>query len=379
MQEILPQPVGGKLPFDWARSIFDPDAFSTEQERFAHVWTVLGLVIDVADEGDWIRAKLGLRSVFVQRINGELRGFENRCAHRLYPIRTADKGNGPIVCGFHHWRYDSDGVALGIPVCKEVFGVVARGMNARLAPIEIAVCGSLIFGRFPSPDDGETLEHFLGAAFPILAGLSSLSSHPRKFSTLIRAHWKLCMHIALDDYHLAAVHPRTFGKIGYLNRKHITYTRLGAHSIYQHKNAPDALAHLTSTIADGTAYADHYIVINLMPNLVLSQAYVWGGYHSCALIQFVPESYETSWQRVWTFRSPLRRGRSWLPRFLQPLVEPFLAIAAKEWARYILREDAKVAEQLQTVARGFDSSPLVGNLEERIVWFEEAYSRIVAK
>jgi hypothetical protein len=34
---------------------------------------------------------------------------------------------------------------------------------------------------------------------------------------------------------------------------------------------------------------------------------------------------------------------------------------------------------LQTVARGFDRSPLIGNLEERIVWFEEAYSQIVAK
>jgi phenylpropionate dioxygenase-like ring-hydroxylating dioxygenase large terminal subunit len=367
-----------KISPDWARTTIDPEAFRMEQERFAHVWTFLGLLVDLRQEGDWIRATIGLRSVFVQRINGELKGFENRCAHRLYPLRTTDKGNGPIVCGFHHWRYDGEGQVLGIPACQETFGTVARGMNSRLTPVEVAVCGSLIFGRFPAPDAIGTLEEFLGDAYPILAGLSDISRRPQYFSTQIEAHWKLCMHVAVDDYHLAAIHPRTFGKFGYLSREHITYKRIGAHSVYLNTGHRNAFAQLVSGIADSTASSAYYFVIHLMPNLVFSHAHVWGGYYSCALTQFVPDSYQRSRQRVWTFPSPLGWSPSRVPRLLRPFLNPFLAIVAKVFARYILREDAEAAEHLQTAARGFTASLLLGNLEERIAWFEATYRQIMA-
>jgi phenylpropionate dioxygenase-like ring-hydroxylating dioxygenase large terminal subunit len=364
----------------WARSTIDSEAFRMEQERFAHVWTFLCLSTDLANEDDWIRTTIGLRSVFVQRISGELKGFENRCAHRLYPLRTADKGNGPIVCGFHHWRYDGDGRVLGIPACQETFGVVARGLDARLTSIEVAVCGSLVFGRFSSPDatGTGTLEDFLGAAFPVLAGLSKMSRRPQHFSTPIEAHWKLCMHVAVDDYHLAAVHPRTFGKVGYLRRKHLTYTRLGPHSAYQQTREPNAFKNLASKIADGTALSSYYFVIHLMPGLVLAHAHVWGGYYTCCLIQFVPESPHSSRQRVWTFRSPLGWGASRIPRLLRPLMDPYFALAAMVAARYILREDAGAAEHLQSAAHGFTAPLIIGNLEERVAWFEDAYRKIMA-
>lgn len=136
---------------DWARTLTDPQAFAHEQRCLGHAWTFLGFTGDVAKDGDWFRASLATRSVFVQRFGAELKGFENVCAHRFYPLRTKDKGNGPIVCGFHHWRYDQDGAAIGIPKCQENFGTVSRALGARVNPIVIATCGTLVFGRFPGP------------------------------------------------------------------------------------------------------------------------------------------------------------------------------------------------------------------------------------
>src|SRR5215467_8090535 len=120
---------GKALPASWARSLVDPTAFALEQARLAHVWTFLGLAHDLARDGDWMTASLGTRSVFVQRFGDELRGFENVCAHRFHPLRTGERGNGPLVCGFHHWRYDKDGRAIGIPACEQTFGMVSRALD----------------------------------------------------------------------------------------------------------------------------------------------------------------------------------------------------------------------------------------------------------
>src|SRR4029077_10417363 len=120
----------------WGNSLVDDAAVRREQEKLGRVWTLLGPASDLAKENDWIRATLGGRSVFVQRFGGELVGFENVCAHRFFPLRTEDRGNGPIVCGFHHWHYDRHGNVGGIPVCKDMFGVLPREVPAKLRPIE---------------------------------------------------------------------------------------------------------------------------------------------------------------------------------------------------------------------------------------------------
>jgi len=184
---------------NWARALVDDREFKHEQSRLGHFWTVLGITHDVKNDGDWIRATLGGRSVFVQRFGDTIRGFENRCAHRSFPLRTEDKGNGPVVCGFHHWRYDKDGRAVGIPMCPEMFGVTPRELDAKLNPVEIATCGSLIFGRFP--DDGATgsLEEFLGEGFPILDAMCTIAGPPNRHKCVVKANWKLSIQITLDD------------------------------------------------------------------------------------------------------------------------------------------------------------------------------------
>jgi phenylpropionate dioxygenase-like ring-hydroxylating dioxygenase large terminal subunit len=88
---------------NWPRTLIDAEAFRREQRELSRMWTFLGFANDVANDGDWFRATLATRSVFVQRFGDELKGFENRCAHHSFPLRNSDKGNGAIVCGFHHW------------------------------------------------------------------------------------------------------------------------------------------------------------------------------------------------------------------------------------------------------------------------------------
>src|SRR4029079_15681351 len=132
---------------NWPETLIDPARFRDEQRRLARIWTFLGFAHDVTKDGDWFRATIATRSVFVQRLGDELRGFENRCAHRSFPLRNADKGNGPIVCGFHNWRYDQNGEAGDMALCGRV-GAAPGELGARLNPVDVDTCGTMIFGRF---------------------------------------------------------------------------------------------------------------------------------------------------------------------------------------------------------------------------------------
>lgn len=376
MNASAPAPAIGRLPPDWARPMQDPECFAAEQARFAHVWTFLGLTTDLAADGDWFRTSIGMRSVFVQRMHGQLKGFENRCAHRSYPIRVADRGNGPIVCGLHGWRYDDEGRAQGIPRCQQVFGVVSRALNAGLAPIDIAVCGSLVFGRFPGPLATESLESFLGVCFPILSLLSRHEGRPLQGTRVVEAHWKLCMHLSLDDYHLAAVHPTTLGKGGrYLDPAKIGYSRAGSHSVFH--TASTGLDEMVAALSRGPAHAMRYLVVHLMPGLTLSHFRLRDGYCLCVLSHYAPIGQRRSVLRFWTFSSPLGREATLMPRLLRPLREWVLRRISMYFSRRVFGEDALAAERLQTNAMTFTDAALIGRLEQRVAWYEDAYRDIM--
>lgn len=373
----MTSPASDAMPADWARALVDPGNFAAEQARLAHVWTFLGFTHDLARDGDWMTASLATRSVFVQRFGAGLKGFENLCAHRFYPLRGGERGNGPIVCGFHHWRYDQYGQALGIPACEEMFGKVSRALDARLMPIEVATCGALVFGRFAAPHAAQTLEEYLGEGFPVLAALSCWRAKPVTLALTINANWRLSLHISLDDYHLAAVHPKSFGRAGYLKRSELTYARFGLHSAYLATNAAGAFEAYFAGCRDGSLVSAHYTILQVLPNLNIAHIRTDGPFYACVLHQFVPITHDRSLLRAWIYPAPFDGQHSWFTRWTRPITQPFRTRIAARAARRIFREDALVCERLQQTARHVDKAPRLGALEERIAWFEESYRRLI--
>lgn len=357
----------------WINAIISDDAFHREQSQLEHIWTFLGLAQDAPGDNDWFRAQLATRSVFVQRFGKELVGFENRCAHRFYPLRTADRGNGPIVCGFHHWRYNKQGQAVGIPMCPELFGKAPRELGANLDRVEIATCGNFIFGRFPSAQTKETLEAFLGPSFSILEALSKHSKPPQFLTRTVQANWRLCYHISLEDYHTVAVHPSTFGKIGYLKRESIGYFRFGSHSSYFTNSDPDAITKMADECRAGTWSSANYRVFHIFPNLAVSHFNSDGHYWHILVLQYVPEANNRSVMRAWIYPAPVAAPFTALERWTRPLTNLFRRFAVRHYAMKVLQEDNEVCEQLQLAAGQVNSAPILGALEERIQWFEESY------
>ncbi len=368
--QYSPQPL-------WIRAAVDREAFDHEQESLGKLWSFVGMTSDIPTVGDWFRTKLGGRSIFVQRFDDDIRAFENRCAHRFYPLRTKDKGNGPILCGFHHWRYNADGVAIGIPNCQEMFGKIPREMNASIARLELETCGHLIFARFPSGRT-DTLKEYLRQGYAILATLGSPDGKPHRLQQIMHAHWKFSHHISLDDYHIVAVHPTTYGLQGYLKFGSFQYYRFGAHSAHFSNPTAGYLDITEQQCLNGTYRPAHYAIYNIFPNLVVTQLrYIapsgrnfW--FINVAEYQAVAPN-ETN-VRAWFFHAPpVGDEYSWEFK-VRPYVDPIFLPILVHFAAKIMKEDNGACEGQQSRASEVVAEQTLGGQELRIAWFEEAYT-----
>jgi phenylpropionate dioxygenase-like ring-hydroxylating dioxygenase large terminal subunit len=364
---------GRQIPADWTRAIVDPAAFAEEQRRLAHVWTFLGMTSDAEKDGDWFRASIATRSVFVQRFGADLRAFENVCAHRFYPLRTVDRGNGPVICGFHHWQYDREGRAVGIPLCRELYDALPQELGARLNPVELATCGRMIFGRFPHPDVSESLEDFLDLGFPVLAAGSQAHRRPDCMTVPIAANWRLGAHISLDDYHAAAVHPRTFGRQGVLRRENISYYRFGRHSAYVGTTKPDGLKRIAEGCRDGTWSPNRYTIVQFVPNVLMAFFATDFDLYHCVVLLYEPVRHDHTLLHAWFYPAPFRSRHPWL----RALTDWIRAPIVRHHVGRVLHEDNTVCEGIQTVAHQIGRGPLIGKLEERVGWFEESYRKLM--
>jgi phenylpropionate dioxygenase-like ring-hydroxylating dioxygenase large terminal subunit len=358
----------------WARSIVDADAFHHEQKCLAGVWTFLGLSVDIPDDGDWFTTTLATRSVFVQRFGAELRGFENICLHRGYPMRVGDRGNGPVLCGYHHWLYDKEGRLVGVPLARDLYDALPREMGIQLGRIELAVCGTLIFGRFPAPGTGQTLEQFLDDGFPILQAATQVTRRPQRLTAMVEANWHFCMHITLDGYHAVAVHPRTVGRHGYIKRGDVGYFRFGLHSSLLNTPRPNAFETMQAGCRKGTFRPTHYSILQVVPNVLLVMFSTdWRSWH-CFVQVFDPLRHDRSRMRVWLYPAPFAGPRAWLRKLTDPVRKRLVGRALDR----IFSEDNAICEQQQKVAPQMDFPPRLGTLEERIDWFESSCAALVA-
>ncbi len=352
--------------------------FEAEQNALGRVWTFLCFTSDIPKTNDWLRTTLGGKSIFVQRFESGIRAFENRCAHRFFPLRKEEKGNGPVVCGFHHWRYNAEGLALGIPKCEEMFGKTPRELNARLPAVEIDICGTMVFGRFPGGNP-VSLREWLGPGWDILGAMVGEPPPRNRIARTVGAHWKLLMEISLDDYHIVAVHPSTFGKDGYLSDKTIYYARFGAHSAYLPGGDAATLEQIRAACAENGFVPTRYRIFQFFPNLIVAfiraTTYLGETYWFALVQQLVPEAHDRTRSVTRFIPVPFKGDAPAWRRIARRHALPWISAGFGFYARKIHLEDNEACEELQKAVGLVDSDPHLAAQELRVRWFEEEYAR----
>lgn len=365
----------------WVAAAVSKQAFDHEQEQISKVWNLVGYVSDIPNNGDWFTTTLGQYSIFVQRDEDRIVAFENKCAHRFYPLRNAKKGNGPIVCGFHHWRFNMSGEAIGIPKSIALFGGKPREVCKRLNTLDVETCGELIFARFPNPTHQETLAEFLGEGYGLIAALGSPRIKPYRFEQDVPTHWKFLHHISLDDYHPVAVHPDTFGKNGYLKPETVQYFRFGRHSAFFHTSETVSLSEVSAACAANTFQPRHYMIVNIFPNFLIScydAKDIFGVNHWYAsAIRYRALSPSRTMVESWLYPTIFDEPKTRMSVALRPMVDRFMPPIVAYFAKKIMREDNVICAGLQATAHQIRDEQLLGTFERRIGWFEEAYADLL--
>src|SRR5437870_164415 len=193
----------------------DEDIYAREQERIYRgaTWNFLGLEAELPDPGDFKTTFVGEMPVVVSRdLQGALRCFENRCAHRGALLCLKGRGNTKeITCIYHNWTYDLEGNLTGVAFRRGVRGLGGMPEDARPeseAPRKLRVatfCG-LMFATLSEATP--SIEQYIGPE--VAAKIRRVMKEPVKllggYSQALPSNWKLYFENVKDTYHASLLH-----------------------------------------------------------------------------------------------------------------------------------------------------------------------------
>jgi anthranilate 1,2-dioxygenase large subunit len=125
----------------------DEGLYRSEQRRIFRgpSWHYLALEVELPDPGDFRTTKIGDTPVILTRdSDGEIYGFENRCAHRgaLICLDIRGKSKKRFTCVYHAWTYDRQGKLIGVAFKMASRGTVACRTHSVCKTMVPGSCGS---------------------------------------------------------------------------------------------------------------------------------------------------------------------------------------------------------------------------------------------
>ncbi|MBM3929030.1 MAG: Rieske 2Fe-2S domain-containing protein, partial [Sphingomonadales bacterium] len=229
---------------------------------FRDGWQFVGMQDELANDRDFVCVDLPDDSIVVQNFRGELRAFHNVCTHRLNPIQTAERGNRPLMCAYHAWTFNADGMPLGKGERQGFVESVQERKRLCLTRYRVEACGRFVF--VARTLNGPSLDDFLGPFAALLRELSSYMGAQTHFGGIAHAaNWKLLVENVLECYHCSTVHPQTFVEGLGVGRERIADVEVattsgGVHSSSHFPRVPikrEALRRKIVSHLDGRAFA----------------------------------------------------------------------------------------------------------------------------
>ncbi len=183
---------------------------------FKRHWQLVCHVSELADEGDYVVATLGILPVILIRTGAGLRGFHNVCRHRAGPLaECSGKSLRQLRCRYHGWTYNLDGSLRAATEMKDAQDFDIAGI--RLPELIVREFEGLVFAAAESPPPFEDYVEGIAARLA-QAGhrLADLRLH-RHLHYDLDCNWKNYLDNYLEGYHVPHVHPALNQLLDYRN------------------------------------------------------------------------------------------------------------------------------------------------------------------
>jgi anthranilate 1,2-dioxygenase large subunit/terephthalate 1,2-dioxygenase oxygenase component alpha subunit len=193
----------------------DTALYAQEQQRVFHgpTWSFLCLEVEIEQAGRYRSSFIGDTPVVVVRDDdGEIYGFENRCAHRGALIVLDKSGSAEsFQCVYHAWSYNRQGDLTGVAFEKGVKGLGGMGPgfckeDHGPRKLRIATFSGLVFASFD--EDVPSIEEYLGDE--IAQRIERVMHKPvqviGRFTQALPNNWKLYVENVKDSYHASLLH-----------------------------------------------------------------------------------------------------------------------------------------------------------------------------
>lgn len=312
------------------------------------------LSVALAHEGAWNAFPLGRRQLIVRRTASGLRAHDNVCLHRSAQLMPHGRGEGPLRCGYHGWRYDDEGQVVSTPMLLDP--CLTR---RQLAGYSVGEEDGLVWmspTQQPSavPDVADLLDDFQVE--------TSRQFHHDSLDHA--ANWKLLVENVVEGYHLSFVHRDSFVPAGFTSTAPVTYRATNAGSSAHTR--PQAIASRPAPRALSGAIPG-YLHAYLFPNVFLSQ--------TNGLVLFVSHFHPVAADRTLLKYSLLATP---LLQAQRPAVIEHVQAEAISFTDRVLREDLALLEASQRGLAAGQKSHQLQTVEPRILHFHEHYRRRLA-
>lgn len=277
-------------------------------------WRLICHRAELAHDGCYAQ----LPGVAAYNNNGDIVVWNGICPHRGTQILDIGVGRKSLVCPYHRW----DVSAISPKVDRFLTGWV----------------GDFLFAGNGAID----LDTQLGGARALLEEISANIRARYSFDTLpMNCKWQYAVENALEDMHVAQIHPETIGKIG-LSKP--VFSKLGKNSL--------ALYAVDKRIAAALG-SNSYFHLLIYQNTCISS--VGGATYS--IQQYFP-SGDSTLLLTRLYSSSLSNA--------QPQSSDFFLEKAREFNLRVFREDAEICSRIA------GDGTILTEAEMRVRWFREA-------
>ncbi|MGB8168322.1 MAG: Rieske 2Fe-2S domain-containing protein, partial [Chthoniobacteraceae bacterium] len=207
-------------PLIGPKDYYDAATFAAERESvFLRNWFFAGTTQQLPHHDDFRRIEVAGISIVLQNFHGEIKAFNNVCTHRFARLQSEPAGNRQLVCPYHGWRFNGEGLPYAIPRKPLIADVTPETLcQYRLSRWHVRTVGPLIFIK--KEQAGETLANddlerqFGEFAEPLARYAAACGELVENTEYVVKANWKLVVENTLEGYHVDFVHPNTIRKLG---------------------------------------------------------------------------------------------------------------------------------------------------------------------